>query len=596
MKKQRYPAKGRGALAAATAAAMLFCSAPAPAASYADFDAITSHVDLPILQELAITRPEEGALTAASHYYITGTSDPQAPLTLDGEPVEGRGALGSWGVWAALSPGENTFLFENGGAQQTLTILRSEQGPPPAKTDTLSALSPQYDVALPSGEKAVFTCIAPAGAEVAVRIAGETVPLRQKVAAAEEGVPATFTGEWELPQAEGTENLGQAEYLLRYGGQQTARLSPGELYAVGKGEQLLVELTDTASTIFRENSTSSSFMATAKAGAVDYVQEIEGDMYRLSMGGWVLQKNARPLDDISDYWNDVSSIRFERDEKGERFLFDGTGKPLFTAYQDASGLHLHFFHTAGIEEIPVEDSRLFSSAQVAEEGDGITLDFALIPGETLWGYGVEYPEEGGVILTCKYRPQLGPGPQPLSGVTVAIDAGHGGNDSGALGIAAGQGAVEKQITLATALAVEKRLQSLGAEVILTRREDAALSLSERQAVAQAAKADFFLSLHCNAPAAGTNGLKPNGIEVYYYEDISAGFAEELLGQMASATGRSARWSRYSNYKVTLNSYAPSVLLEMGFLQNPAEYDAMCSREGIFQTANAVAESILALLR
>ena len=596
MKKLHHATKGRRCLAAATAAAMLICCAAVSTASYEDFEAITSHVALPLLQELTITRPEDGAITSAGHYYITGASDPQEPLTCDGEPVEGRGALGSWGVWAALSPGENTFTFENGGERQTLTIIRSEQGPPPATTTVLSAQTPQYDVALPSGEEATFTCTAPAGAEVTVHIAGKTVALRQKVAAAKEGVPATFIGEWELPKAEGTLNLGQAQYILSYKGQQTAYLSPGELYAVGEDARLLVEMTDTASTVFREGSTASSFMATAKGGAIDYVREIKDDMYHLGMGGWVLQKNARPLEDASGYENAVSSIRFERGEKSESFLFSGTGKPLFTAYQDSAGLHLHLFHTTGIGEIPVEDSRLFSSARVTKEGDGVTLDFSLIPGETLWGYGVEYPEEGGVLLTCKYRPRLSAGSQPLSGVTVAIDAGHGGSDSGALGIAAGQGATEKQITLSTALAVEKRLQALGAEVIMTRREDTALSLSDRQAIAQAAKADFFLSLHCNAPAAGTNGLKPNGVEVYYYEDISAGFAEKLLEQMVALTGRGARWSRYSNYKVTLNSYAPSALLEMGFLQNPAEYDAMCSREGIFQTANAVAESILALLR
>ena len=70
----------------------------------------------------------------------------------------------------------------------------------------------------------------------------------------------------------------------------------------------------------------------------------------------------------------------------------------------------------------------------------------------------------------------------------------------------------------------------------------------------------------------------------------------LLEKVVAQTGRTARWARYSNYKVTLNSYAPSVLLEMGFLQNPAEYDEMCSRRGIFNTANAIADSILARLR
>ena len=65
--------------------------------------------------------------------------------------------------------------------------------------------------------------------------------------------------------------------------------------------------------------------------------------------------------------------------------------------------------------------------------------------------------------------------------------------------------------------------------------------------------------------------------------------------MASYNGRTNRGAKYSAYRVTLNSYAPSVLVEMGFISNPVEYDEICSPEGQFKTANAVADAILASL-
>ncbi len=591
----RYARKERKrGLAVLLAAVVLLACASFPQAAYDDFDAITSHVSLPLLQQLSVTRPSGKTVTAASNYYLTGSSDPERELTLNGEPVSGRGVFGSWGAWVSLSPGENLFTLQNGETQQTVTII---QGTDTAveTTTVLTGQTPVYDVAVSAGEKAVFSCVAPAGAKVTVHIAGETVPLQQKAPAAE-GVPASFTGEWTVPEGGGIEKLGQAEYLLSYQGGTASYTSAGSLYAVGSGETLLVQMKDVSSTVFKENSTSSSFVATAKQGAVDYVQKIEGNMYQLGMGGWVLQQNAQPLTDGSGYLNRVSDNWFEADEKSERFIFSGTGRPVFTAYQDGERLHIRFFHTSGIDEISAENSRLFDTVRVFSEDGNTTLDFMLSSGKTLWGYVVEYDENGHTILTCKYPPQLSEGAQPLSGITIALDAGHGGNDTGALGITAAEGATEKEITLATALAVEKRLQSLGATVVMTRREDTALSLSERQQIAQQAKADFFIALHGNAPAAGSNGLKPNGVEVYYYEDISASFAEMLLEKVVAQTGRTARWARYSNYKVTLNSYAPSVLLEMGFLQNPAEYDEMCSRRGIFNTANAIADSILARLR
>lgn len=592
MNRSSYKKRG---LAAFLAAAVFFSCAPAARADYDDFEAITAHVSLPVSRQLSVTRPTDTAVTSEDHYYLTGASDPEQALTINGEPVSGRGALGSWGAWVSLAAGENTFILQNGGEEQSVAVIRSSDLPVQT-TSVLTGQTPAYDAAVSAGEEAVFSCVAPAGAEVTAHIAGETVALRQKAQAAVKGVPAAFTGQWTVPDGTGVQNLGPVEYTLSYEGNTVSYISDGSLYAVGSGERLLVQMKDTSSTVFKENSTASSFVATAKAGAVDYVRQIEGNMYQLGMGGWVLQQNAQPLPDTSGYLNRVSDNWFESDEREERFIFSGTGRPLFSAYQDEQRLHIRFFHTSGIEEVSAQGSGLFDRVRVSEADGNTTLDFMLSPGQTLWGYVVEYDENGNTIVACKYRPQLSRGAQPLSGITVAVDAGHGGNDTGALGIAAAEGPVEKDITLATALALEKRLQSLGAAVVMTRREDTALSLSDRQYIAQQEKADFFIALHCNAPAAGTNGLKPNGVEVYYYEDISAVFANTLLERITAETGRNARWSRYSNFKVTLNSYAPSVLLEMGFLQNPAEYDDLCSRRGIFNIVNAVADSILAVLK
>ena len=63
------------------------------------------------------------------------------------------------------------------------------------------------------------------------------------------------------------------------------------------------------------------------------------------------------------------------------------------------------------------------------------------------------------------------GSRPLAGITIAVDAGHGGSDPGAVGVPGTKAAMEKDINLATAIAVQKRLESLGATVLMTRAED-----------------------------------------------------------------------------------------------------------------------------
>jgi N-acetylmuramoyl-L-alanine amidase len=92
---------------------------------------------------------------------------------------------------------------------------------------------------------------------------------------------------------------------------------------------------------------------------------------------------------------------------------------------------------------------------------------------------------------------------------IVVDAGHGGKDPGAIGLS---GTKEKDITLALALALAKRLKKdLGCQVVLTRKTDVYLPLEERTAIANRVGADLFLSIHANA----SRNRKARGVETYY---------------------------------------------------------------------------------
>jgi N-acetylmuramoyl-L-alanine amidase len=109
------------------------------------------------------------------------------------------------------------------------------------------------------------------------------------------------------------------------------------------------------------------------------------------------------------------------------------------------------------------------------------------------------------------RPNSTPAPIPPHGhpVKIVLDAGHGGKDPGASGVA---GVAEKDIVLAIARRLRDRLRrELGYQVVMTRDRDVFIALEERTAIANAARADLFISIHANA--------SPNeaaaGIETYY---------------------------------------------------------------------------------
>lgn len=92
---------------------------------------------------------------------------------------------------------------------------------------------------------------------------------------------------------------------------------------------------------------------------------------------------------------------------------------------------------------------------------------------------------------------------------IVIDAGHGGHDSGTLGV---DGLEEKDVVLDVALRLGKLLhERLGAEIVYTRADDTFIPLETRTAIANKAQADLFISVHANSSADST----ARGVEVYY---------------------------------------------------------------------------------
>ncbi|MBQ4538401.1 MAG: N-acetylmuramoyl-L-alanine amidase, partial [Oscillospiraceae bacterium] len=236
---------------------------------------------------------------------------------------------------------------------------------------------------------------------------------------------------------------------------------------------------------------------------------------------------------------------------------------------------------------------LFESAAVTQnEGGSTTIKFKLKPQAVLWGHTVKY-DNGVIEIICKYPPQLTGNPDlPLEGITVALDAGHGIDDPGALGVAKSYGPTEAQINRATALAVKKKLESMGATVSLLDELEHGNSFNNRMQPALDLQADFFISLHCNSTVENYNGTAANGAEVYYYETGSKQFAKDMVDSLAQNTGRRNRGNLFYEFRVILNSLAPSVLVEMGYMSNPADYDDLCSKEGIYNTAVAVSDAII----
>ena len=128
---------------------------------------------------------------------------------------------------------------------------------------------------------------------------------------------------------------------------------------------------------------------------------------------------------------------------------------------------------------------------------------------------------------------------------IVIDAGHGGHDSGTLGV---DGIQEKDVVLDVALRLGKLLhERLGAEIIYTRSDDTFIPLETRTAIANKAQADLFLSIHANS----SQDVTARGVETYYLNFTSDSNALDVAARENAVGGQSIHQLSDLVKKITL---------------------------------------------
>lgn len=209
--------------------------------------------------------------------------------------------------------------------------------------------------------------------------------------------------------------------------------------------------------------------------------------------------------------------------------------------------------------------------------------------------------------------------------TVAIDAGHGGDDTGAKGAA---GTLEKDVTLDAARRLKGALEArLGLRVIMTRDDDRTVPVENRSAIANNNKADLFISLHANASFRAdvigatayvasfsnadlaTEGLAPERLPVFGgglrsievvpwnlaqipHRDQSDQFAQLVTESLGTRVPMAARPLEHAPLRVLEPANMPAVLIEMGYLTNAGQEEALRGNELPNGVALALLDAII----
>jgi N-acetylmuramoyl-L-alanine amidase len=214
----------------------------------------------------------------------------------------------------------------------------------------------------------------------------------------------------------------------------------------------------------------------------------------------------------------------------------------------------------------------------------------------VWGYDYFFqPENGDLHIRVRKKPLLGKtAKSPLQGLKVALDSGHGGNNSGALG---STGLRESECNFAIINYLAAELRKKGAEVILVKPEDVNIPLAERRKTALNAGADILLSVHNNSIAESGDPLTNKGSMTLYRHAINRSLAEAIHQRLIQVPGLSDSGIVSSfNFYLTKHTEIPSVLMETAFMSNPEDEMFVGNPQGQKAIAQAIAKGLIDYIR
>lgn len=178
-------------------------------------------------------------------------------------------------------------------------------------------------------------------------------------------------------------------------------------------------------------------------------------------------------------------------------------------------------------------------------------------------------------------------PQPLENIRILIDPGHGGAETGSVGL---NGLPEKTLNLTVSKLLQDALQTVGfPKVFLSRQTDHDLSLAERGQATLATQADIVLSIHHNALPDGRDPQQERGSCTFYYQPFAKPLADALAQGLTSPDNNlpnplPSYGVFYDSLYMTRIHQATAVLAELGFFTHPDDFEHVI--QPAFQQAEA----------
>ncbi len=269
--------------------------------------------------------------------------------------------------------------------------------------------------------------------------------------------------------------------------------------------------------------------------------------------------------------------------------FNITGNVPFdiTHHLDPNRIRLTFFRTHfqnEWSEYPENHDVLdyFDWRQI-QDGE-LQFDFILKLDQS-WGFYGKYI--GSRFQLAIRKPPVVRKEKPFDGLRIAIDAGHGGDQKGALGAT---GLMEKDANLVYSYFLKDILEKEGATIVMTRPDDKTMGLQERMDIAVEENAQLFLWMHNNSTGIGRHPEDIKGTSTFFTPLQSKDFAKSIYPYLKDLDLYPEGFIHRS-YFMTRQTFMPVILVEGAFLSHPEDEMYLLQDENLLDLANAVADGL-----
>ncbi len=568
-------------------------------------------------QPLYIAYPPQNHKTTSDRIFFIGSAAPEGEVSINGQIIQ-RSKGGHFAPTLPLEVGENTFIINYKNQQIQLNITRTLNQPPTPNGIAFvnESLTPSAPVSILPGELICFSAIAPPNAQVSVKLGEQKIPLSAQSQAID--LPdnkAVLTGQDQPISSVSSKyqgcatistnldalannkslNLGQPQYQLTLGNQTVTQAATGTISILSPTQFEIAEVTANQGAARTGPSTDHSRLTPLPKGTRARIIGREGDYLRLDYGGWIKADETRIFTDSIPPNSIIRGARSRQVGEWTEVYFPLQVPVPVTVKQNDQSLTLTLHNTtAQTDTIRFDDNPLISRldwqpilSPLGGSQNGVEYTFHFKTKQQ-WGYKLRY-EGTTLILSLKNPPSLQSN-LPLSGMKILLDPGHGSeNDLGAKGPT---GYPEKDVNLVVSKLLQSELTKRGAEVFMTRNADDDLELIDRINMINKQEPDLSISVHYNALPDNGDAIKTKGVSTFWYHPQAHSLAVFLHNYLVEELNRPSAGVFWNNLALTRPAVAPSVLLELGFMINPEEFEWIVDPQEQQKLAAALADGIV----